>query len=459
MSVIAKQMVSSIIGAMSDRLPPQNIEAEQSILGGLLIDKDAIIKVAQILRPSHFYRTQHAVIYEAILSLFERREPADVVTVADELREKKNLKKAGGEAYLGDLVNMVPTVSNVEAYANIVKEAFIRRELISLANNTSSKAFDGDSSVQELLEKTEKNVFSLSQEHISQDFTPIRDVLAESFQRIEELHQKKSKFRGIPTGFTDIDNLLAGMQDNNLIILAARPSVGKTSLALNIAQYIAVHEQVPVGFFSLESSKEELVDRLLSSQADVDGWKIMTGNLNEKELEKITEAMAILADAPIFIDDTPGARVLDMLTKARRLQMDHGIRMIFVDYMQLAVSRNLENRVQEVAEISQTMKNLARELKCPVFVLSQLSRAVEQRGSARPQLADLRDSGSIEQDADVVMFLHRPDEDDQLDANHMKLTIAKHRNGPVGEVDLVFRGDRTRFYGMDKKHRDEEVSQ
>lgn len=443
---------------MSDRLPPQNIEAEQSILGGLLIDKDAIIKVAQILRPSHFYRTQHAIIYEAILSLFERREPADVVTVADELREKKNLKQAGGESYLGDLVNMVPTVSNVEAYAQIVKEAYIRRELISLANTTSSDAFDGGSAVRELLEKTEKNIFSLSQEHVAQDFTPIRDVLAESFQRIEELHQKKSKFRGIPTGFTDVDNLLAGLQDNNLIILAARPSVGKTSFALNIAQYIAVHEQVPVAFFSLESSKEELVDRLLSAQADVDGWKIMTGNLNDKELEKITEAMAILADAPIFIDDTPGARVLDMMTKARRLQMDHGIRMVFVDYMQLAVSRNLENRVQEVAEISQTMKNLARELKCPVFVLSQLSRAVEQRGSSKPQLADLRDSGSIEQDADVVMFLHRADEDEQLDANHVKLTISKHRNGPVGEVDLVFRGDRTRFYGMEKKHK-EEVSQ
>lgn len=437
-----------------DRLPPQNIEAEQSILGALLIDKDVIIKVAQVLKPDHFYRTQHALIYEAILSLFERREPADVVTVADELREKKNLKKIGGETYLGDLVNMVPTVSNVEAYANIVKEAYIRRELISLANSTSSMALDGGSGVRDLLEKTEKSVFSLSQEHISQDFTPIRDVLAESFQRIEELHQKKSSFRGIPTGFADIDNLLAGLQNNNLIILAARPSVGKTSLALNIAQYIAVHEQQPVAFFALESSKEELVDRLLASQADVDSWKIMTGNLNDAELEKITEAMAILADAPIFIDDTPGARVLDMMTKARRLQMDHNIRIVFVDYMQLAVSRNLENRVQEVSEISQTMKNLARELKCPVVVLSQLSRAVEQRGSARPQLADLRDSGSIEQDADVVMFLYRADEEEQLDANHVKLVVAKHRNGPVGEVDLVFRGDRTRFYGMDKKHQD-----
>jgi len=441
---------------MADILPPQNIEAEQSILGGLLIDKDAIIKIAQILRPNHFYRVQHSIIYEAILSLFERREPADVVTVADELREKKNLKQAGGETYLGDLVNMVPTVSNVEAYAQIVKEAYIRRELISIANSTSSTAFNGGSAVQELLEQTEKNIFSLSQEHISQDFTPIRDVLAESFQRIEELHQKKSKFRGIPTGFTDIDALLAGLQDSNLIILAARPSVGKTSFALNIAQYIAVHEQLPVAFFSLESSKEELVDRLLSSQADVDGWKIMTGNLNEKELEKITEAMAILADAPIYIDDTPGARVLDMMTKARRLQMDHDIKIVFVDYLQLAVSRNLENRVQEVAEISQTMKNLARELKCPVVVLSQLSRAVEQRGSSKPQLADLRDSGSIEQDADVVMFLHRADEDEQLDANHVKLTISKHRNGPVGEVDLVFRGDRTRFYGMEKKHKEEQ---
>ncbi|MCA9390054.1 replicative DNA helicase, partial [candidate division WWE3 bacterium] len=339
---------------MSQRVPPQNIEAEQSILGALLIDKEAVIKIAQILRPEHFYRGQHQAIYAAILSLFERREPADVVTVGDELKDLNQLDKAGGETYLADLVNMVPTVANVEAYAKIVKDAYIRRSLISLANNVSSEAMDGGGGdVRELLGTVEKEVFDLSQQHMSRDFLPIRDVLAESFNRIEELHQRKSRFRGIPTGFKDIDNLLAGLQDSNLVILAARPSVGKTSLSLNIAQYVAVHEQIPVGYFSLESSKEELVDRLLASQANVDGWKIMTGNLDEQELEKITEAMAILADAPLFIDDTPGARIIDMMTKARRLQMEHGVRLLIVDYLQLAVSRNLENRVQEVTEISQ----------------------------------------------------------------------------------------------------------
>ena len=440
---------------MAEKVPPQNLEAEKSILGALLIDKDAIIKVAQILDPEHFYRVQHQVIYGAIMSLFERREPADVVTVADELTEMGTLDKAGGEVYLADLVDMVPTVANVEAYAKIVKDNYIRRKLISLANDMSSSAIEGTSEVQELLGNTERTIFSLSQQHIARDFIPIRNVLAESFDRIEELHQRKSKFRGIPTGFKDIDSFLAGLQDSNLVILAARPSVGKTSLALNIAQYVAVHEQLPVGFFSLESSKEELVDRLLSSQADVDGWKIMTGNLNDQELEKITEGMAVLADAPLFIDDTPGARIIDMMTKARRMQVEHGVRLLIVDYLQLAVSRNLENRVQEVTEISQAMKNIAREIKAPVLVLSQLSRGVEQRGDNRPMLSDLRDSGSIEQDADVVMFLHRPGDDEKLQNNHVKLTIAKHRNGPTGEVDLVFRGDRTRYYGMDKKHVEE----
>lgn len=439
---------------MADRLPPQNIEAEQSILGALLIDKDSVIKIVQILRTEHFYRSNHQAIFSAILSLYERREPADVVTVADELRELKLLDKAGGEGYLADLVNLVPTVANVEAYAKIVKDAYIRRSLVSLANNMSSSAFEGAGEVQELLGESEKKIFDLSQQHLTRDFLPIRDVLAESFDRIEELHRNQKKFRGIPTGFKDIDNMLAGLQDSNLIILAARPSVGKTSLALNIAQYVAVHERIPVGYFSLESSKEELVDRLLSSQSNVDGWKIMTGNLNEKELEMITEGMAILADAPLFIDDTPGARILDMMTKARRLQMEQGVRLIIVDYLQLAVSRNLENRVQEVTEISQAMKNIAREVKCPILVLSQLSRGVEQRGDGRPMLSDLRDSGSIEQDADVVMFLYRADEEEKLAENHIKLMIAKHRNGPTGEVDLVFRGDRTRFYGMDKKHTD-----
>lgn len=385
------------------KLPPQNIEAEQSVLGSLLIDKDAIIKVAERLREDDFYRGAHQKIYAAVLRLFERREPADVVTVSDELGDMGELKNIGGDSYLTELVNRVPTAAHIASYAEIVKENSVRRKLIGIANEMTNDSYRGAEPVGKLLEKTEKAIFGISQEHLTRNFTPIRDTLTESFDRLEELHKSDSRIRGIPTGFRDIDNRLAGLQEANLILLAARPSVGKSSLALNIAQYITVHENIPVGFFSLEMSKQELVDRLLASQANVDNWKIKTGNLKEEDFSKLGEAMGILAEAPLFIDDTPGQSVLEMRTKARRLQMEHEVRLIIIDYLQLAVSRGLENRVQEVSEISQGMKNIARELNCPVLSLSQLSRGVEQRGEKRPQLSDLRDSGSLEQDADVVM--------------------------------------------------------
>lgn len=415
-----------------------------------MIDKDAIVKVSPFLKPEHFYRGKHQVVYKAVLSLFERREPADIVTLSEELKDSKKLQEVGGVSYLSELVDRVPTAVNVESYAQIVKDNYTSRQLISLSNEIQTSAYEGTVRVKDLLEKTEQKIFSLSQAHLQRYFTPIKEALVDSFDRLEELHKHKGRTRGIPTGFRDIDNLLAGLQDSNLIILAARPSMGKTSLALNIAQYVTVHEKIPVGFFSLESSKDELVDRLLASQANVDAWKITTGNLNESDFEKIGEAMGILAEAPLYIDDTPASTIGDMRTKARRLQLEHNLRLIIMDYLQLAVSRNLENRVQEVSEISQGLKNIARELKCPVLAISQLSRAVEARGTRKPQLSDLRESGSIEQDSDVVMFLWRPEEEETQKKDQIRLSIAKHRNGPTGEIDLMFKADRTRFYGMEK---------
>ncbi len=430
------------------KLPPQNIDAEQSLLGSLLIDKDAIVRISEVLASSDFYRSdQHGPIYDAIQSLFERREPIDLVTITEELKRKNMLDRIGGSAYLTTLVNVVPTAAHIEHYAKIIKEHAVRRSLIVSATRLIEKAYDEGEDVDTLLEGAESSIFAISQEHISRDFIPIKDALTESFDRLDELQKSSGKLRGIPTGFRDLDSKLAGMQNSNLIILASRPGQGKTSMALNIAQYVAVTAGLPVGMFSLEMSQEELVDRLLVGQADIEAWKLKTGRLDEKDFDKLSLAMGELAEAPIFIDDTPGISISEMRTKARRLQIEHGLKLLIVDYLQLIHGRNLENRVQEVSEISQQLKNLARELKIPVLAISQLSRAVESRGSRRPQLADLRESGAIEQDADVVMFIYREDPEKM---ENVTLDIQKHRNGPTGEIQLVFRADRTKFYGMEK---------
>lgn len=434
--------------AQSSKLPPQNIDAEQSLLGSLLIDKDAIVRISEILHPHNFYRTeQHGSIYEAMQKLFERREPIDIVTLTEELKKNGNLDKIGGAAYLTTLVNTVPTSAHLEQYARIIKEHAIRRNLITQATQLIEKAYNDGEAVSDLLEFAEAGIFSLSQANVKRDFTQIKDALTESFDRLDELQKSSGKLRGVPTGFRDLDNKLAGMQDSNLLILAARPGQGKTSLVLNIAQNVAVNAGLPVGIFSLEMSQEELVDRLLVGQADIDAWKLKTGRLDEKDFDRLSVAMGELAEAPIFIDDTPGINISEMRTKARRLQMEHGLRFIIVDYLQLVHGRNLENRVQEVSEISQSLKNLARELKVPVLAVSQLSRAVENRGTRKPQLADLRESGAIEQDADVVMFLYREDPEN---LEQVTLDVQKHRNGSVGEIPLIFKGDRTKFYGTDK---------
>lgn len=437
--------------AVTPKLPPQNIEAEQSLLGALLIDKDAIVRVSEILQSSDFYRSDtHGYIFVAMQTLFERREPIDLVTVTEELKKQGSLDKIGGSAYLSTLVNQVPTSAHIEQYAKIIKEHSVRRYLISQSTRLIESAYDDKQDVSDLLEGAEAGIFSISQQHVKRDFTAIRDALTASFDRLDELQKSSGKLRGVPTGFRDLDSKLAGMQDSNLIILAARPGVGKTSFALNIAQHVAVSAGLQVGFFSLEMSQEELVDRLLVGQADIDAWKLKTGRLDEKDFDKLSQAMGELAEAQIYIDDTPGMTISEMRTKARRLQVEHGLKLLVVDYLQLAHGRNLENRVQEVSEISQSLKNLARELKIPVLALSQLNRSVEARGTRKPQLADLRESGAIEQDADVVMFLYREDPD-QLES--VTLDIQKHRNGPTGEIQLIFRPDRVKFYGMEKQRK------
>ncbi|MDD2823365.1 MAG: replicative DNA helicase [Candidatus Daviesbacteria bacterium] len=431
-----------------NKLPPQNIEAEQSLLGALLIDKDAVIKIAEMVSSYHFYRSeQHGKIYEAIMDLYDKREPIDLVTVTEKLRQVECLDIVGGSAYLTTLVNIVPTSAHIEHYARIIKEHAIRRGLISQATKLVETAYDETVPVATLLESAEQGIFSLSQASLKRDFMPLKDLLTISFDRLDELQKSSGKLRGVPTGFKDLDSKLAGMQESNLIIFAARPGQGKTSFVLNVAEYVAVRAGLPVGIFSLEMSQEELVDRIIVSKSEIEAWKLKTGKLDDSDFDKISHAYGELAEAPLFIDDTPGLSLAEIRTKARRLQMEHGLKLLVIDYLQLIHGRGQENRVQEVSEISQGLKNLARELKVPVLCCSQLSRAVESRGSRRPQLADLRESGAIEQDADVVMFIYREDPDNMKDTT---LDIQKHRNGPTGEIKLMFIPEKVKFYGMER---------
>jgi len=433
------------------KIPPQNQEAEQSVLGSILIDKDAIGLISEQIHPEDFFNDINGIIFEAMLALYEERKPIDILTLTEKLKKIRSGDKVES-SYLSELINVVPTAANIEEYAEIIKECATRRELISAGTKIAEESFKEENEVPQLIDKAESSIFAISQGHNVKGFIPIKEKLAESFDRIDELHKKGAGYRGIKTGFVDLDNILSGMQESNLIILAARPGTGKTAIVINMAQNIAIGQKHPVGIFSLEMSQEELVDRLLVGQADVDAWRLKTGKLQESDFTKLSQAMGELADAPIFIDDTPGITISEMRTKARRLQMEQGIKFLIVDYLQLAdPGRKYDSRVQEVAIVSQGLKNLARELKIPVLAVSQLSRAVEHRGERKPQLADLRESGAIEQDADVVMFLYRTDAEPVGSVIPTKLSIAKHRNGPMGDVDLLFRGDRIRFYSMDQK--------
>jgi replicative DNA helicase len=446
-----------------EKLPPQNIEAEQSVLGCLLIEQDAITKIADLLRSYDFYRTDHQKIYEAILELYEKRQPIDILSVTSRLEEKKELEGVGGRSYLANLANGVATASHVVSYAQIIQKKSTLRRLINAATEIVQLGFHEEAEdITRILDKAESRLFGVSEQLLRQRFIPIKDLLADTFERIDELHRESGKLRGIPTGFRDLDNKLAGLQRSDLIILAARPSMGKTSLALDICRQVAIQQKIPVGIFSLEMSKEQLVERMLCSESGVDLFRLRTGKLSDREdmgesdFSRLGHAMGELAEAPIFIDDSPTGSIMEIRTKARRLQAEKGLGMIMIDYLQLmegGADSNLDNRVQVVSEISRGLKSIARELNIPVIALSQLSRQVESRPTPIPKLADLRESGSIEQDADVVLFIYREKmyKKDTPRGNIADLYIAKHRNGPTGMVELFFEEQRASFRNLDKK--------
>jgi len=442
------------------KLPPQNLEAESSVIGAVLLDKEAMLSAVEILSPEDFYDERNATIFRAILGLFEKRVPIDMVTLTDQLEKEKELTNVGGGSYIVSLVNATPSAANVVHWANIVRDKAILRRLITSAVTISDLGFDEEEEVSAVLDKAEQSLFAVSQRFFRQKFIPIKDVLTEAFDRIDKIHKEKGVLRGVPTGFRDLDAKLAGLQKSDLIIIAARPSMGKTSLALNIAEHIAVEGKNPVAFFSLEMSKEQLVDRLISSQAGVDSWKLRTGNLSDDDFPKIGYAMGTLSEAPFFIDDSPGLTVTEIRAKARRLQLEENLGIIFVDYLQLIEGRKSSgdiNRVQEISEISRSLKNLARELNVPVVAMSQLSRAVEHRPDKRPQLSDLRESGSIEQDSDVVAFIYREDYyDDKTEKKGItEILIRKHRNGPIGNVELFFNAEQMRFRDLVRQRKEE----
>ncbi|MES2631095.1 MAG: replicative DNA helicase [Patescibacteria group bacterium] len=441
------------------KIPPQNLDAEKSLLGSVLIDEETLADITEHVTMKDFYDKRHAVIYDAMMRLYEKRKPVDLLTLTDELKRKSELDDIGGSAFLTELTNYVPTSAHAESYAEIVAQKAVRRRLIKASGQISEMGFDEDSTTQELLQQAEAELFSVSDQSLKQDLVSIESILTESFDRMEELHRNKGQLRGVRTGYRDLDNMTAGLQRSDLIILAARPAMGKTTLVTNLAYNVATIAKQPVLFFSLEMSKEQLVDRMLADASGVDAWNIRTGNLSDDDFSKLSDAMGEMAEAPIYIDDTPGVSVLEMRTKARRAAHEQPLGLIIVDYLQLmqGSGRDNGNRVQEVSEISRGLKLLARELNVPVIALSQLSRSVESRTPQVPQLSDLRESGSIEQDADIVMFIYReayynPDTDRE---NITDLIIAKHRNGPTGKVELYFHPERLRFMSLDKKHGDD----
>lgn len=440
------------------KIPPQNLEAEESVLGALLIDKNAIVRVADVLAAGDFYKPAHSAIFKAILKLYEKSQPIDILTVTNHLKEDNLLDTVGGAAYLTALIDKVPTASHIEHYAKLVKEKKILRDLISASAEITENAFQPGDDIENILDDIEKKIFSISQGSISQKFISIKEELHATRERIAQLHASDLKFRGVPTGFPQLDNLLSGLQRSDLIIIGARPSLGKTSLALDMLRHIALREKKPVGMFSLEMSREQVTDRLLSAEANVPLWKLRTGKgLDDTDFELIHQSLDTLSRAPIFIDDTPSPNILQMRAMARRLQTEHGLSLIVVDYLQLIQPRtNSDNLVAQITEISRGLKGLARELNVPVIALSQLSRATEQRESGLPRLADLRDSGSIEQDADVVLFIYRKDKNkvslDPADENTAEIIIAKHRNGPLGTVRLKFDPNMVGFRTIDQHH-------
>lgn len=440
-----------------DKLPPQNIEAEQSVLGSLLLNKDAVTSIADILKPGSFYRGTHNIIYQVIIDLYQKGEPIDLLSVTNRLEEIKKLEGIGGSSYLTELINTVPTAAHIVNYAKIVHRKKILRDLIKASFEISQLGYNEIEDPDNLLDQAEQKIFSISHQSLQQEFLPVKNVLEEAFERLDKLHQEKGIFRGVPTGFTDLDNYLAGLQKSDLIVLASRPSLGKTSLALDIARQVAVREKIPVGIFSLEMSKHDLVDRFLASQAGVDLWRLRTGRLSsegfDNDFTRIQTAMHDLSEAPIFIDDAPSPTVLQMRTMARRLKSEQPLGLVIVDYLQLIQPTSpADSEVRQLTEISRSLKSLARELEMPVLALSQFSRAPEARPDQMPRLSDLRGSGSIEQDADVVLFIYREDrvKKNSDRPNIADIIIAKHRNGPTGKVELYFNESQVSFKNLEK---------
>jgi replicative DNA helicase len=446
--------------ADQERLPPQNLVAEQSVLGSMLIDGAAVVKGIEILHPESFYRDAHRFIFEAILRLFERNEPVDSVTVTESLRADGKLDAVGGSVYIADLIGGVPTAANVEYYAKIVAEKAILRRLIQTGTRIVANAFDEPEDVITVLDRAEKDIFDIALKRVQDGFHGVGNVLKNVLDKIESVYGKNDKITGIPSGFPDLDSYTAGFQNSDLIIVAARPAVGKTALSLNMAQNLAVKHKIPVAIFSLEMSKEQLAQRMLCSEAEIDAQKLKTASLPDHGWKKLTKALSRLSNAPIFVDDSAAITATEIRAKARRLKIEKGLGMVIIDYMQLMRGgrARIENRVQEVSEIARSLKTLARELDIPVIAISQLSRAIEQRHDRRPLLSDLRESGEIEQTADLVLFIHREDyyNPKSPKGNLAEVIIAKQRNGPVGTVELVFRKEVAKF--SSKESRYEEVA-
>ena len=435
------------------RIPPHNIEAEQSVLGSMLLDKEAVAVAVDGLKPEDFYLDAHKEIFEAMVDIFDRGEPVDLVTVVEELRQRTTLDAVGGVSYITDLSMTVPSTANIKYYVGIVEEKSILRRLISACNEIIKESYEAKEDIDIIVDHAEKKIFQVSQRNTTSDFEPIKDILLDTYTKIEELSKNKGKIIGIPTGFVDLDQKTSGLHPSDFILVAARPSMGKTSFVLNVAQHAALRADVPTAIFSLEMSKDQLVQRMLSSESNVELQKIRTGELTEEEWIRLVEAAGPLSQAPIYIDDTPGISVMEMRSKARRLKMEKGLGLIVIDYLQLMTGRGrAENRQQEISAISRSLKALARELSVPVIALSQLSRAPEARTDHRPMLSDLRDSGAIEQDADVVMFLYRDEyyNPDTEKKNIAEVIIAKQRNGPTGTVELVWLGQFTKFVNYEK---------
>ena len=434
----------------SHKLPPQNIEAEQSVLGGILIENEAINKVIEILTPEDFYRDAHRKIFEALIILSERDEPADLITLTDELQKRNQLDSIGGASYLASLIDSVPTAANIEYYAKIVKEKAVVRNLISTSTEIITKSYEYLGDVESLLDEAEQEIFKISGARVRPSFYPIREVVKGSFKTLERLYEKKDLITGIPSGFKELDRMTAGFQPSDLIIIAGRPSMGKTAFCLNVAQYAAIQKKVPIAIFSLEMSKEQLGIRMLCSEAFVEGTHLRTGFLNESDWPKLTIAEGNLSEAPIYIDDTAALSALELRAKTRRLRAEHDLGLVIIDYLQLMKGRaRVENRQQEISEISRSLKALAKELNIPVIAVSQLSRKTEERTGNRPQLSDLRESGAIEQDADLIVFIYRDEvynrAEDNPNRGKAEVIIGKQRNGPIGKIDLAFLDKFTTF--------------